>query len=80
MQQMPNLPSSSNDWSDFVSEDMAVVIHDACCAWSRSDEEVENLVLNHVTLGLPKGLLVAVIGEVRYPPAAVQYSFPFSFG
>ncbi|GLT38273.1 hypothetical protein SLA2020_125310 [Shorea laevis] len=64
MQQMPNLPSSSNDWSDFVSEDIAVVIHDACCAWRRSNEEVENLVLNHVTLGLPKGLLVAVIGEV----------------
>ncbi|XVF24656.1 hypothetical protein REPUB_Repub13aG0145900 [Reevesia pubescens] len=49
--------------SDLVSSDMAVVMHDACCAWSSSNED-QNLVLNHVTLSLAKGLLVAVVGEV----------------
>ncbi|XP_017978946.1 PREDICTED: ABC transporter C family member 13 isoform X3 [Theobroma cacao] len=56
-------PIFSNDQSDLVSKDMAVVMHDACCAWSSSNED-QNLVLNHVTLSLPNGLLVAVIGEV----------------
>ncbi|KAK9281952.1 hypothetical protein L1049_004861 [Liquidambar formosana] len=57
-------PSFSNNKFDFNFEDMAVVIHDACCAWSSSDQGEQSLVLNHVTLGLPKGFLVAVIGEV----------------
>ncbi|KAK8352970.1 hypothetical protein V6Z12_A05G127200 [Gossypium hirsutum] len=56
-------PSFSNEKYDLVSNDMVVVMHDASCAWS-SDDEDQNLVLNHVTLSLPKGLLVAVVGEV----------------
>ncbi|KAA3489391.1 ABC transporter C family member 13 isoform X5 [Gossypium australe] len=56
-------PSFSNEKYDLVSNDMVVVMHDASCAWS-SDSEDQNLVLNHVTLSLPKGLLVAVVGEV----------------
>ncbi|MBA0836331.1 hypothetical protein Goarm_008558 [Gossypium armourianum] len=56
-------PSFSNEKYDLVSNDMVVVMHDASCAWS-SDNEDQNLVLNHVTLRLPKGLLVAVVGEV----------------
>ncbi|TYJ33792.1 hypothetical protein E1A91_A05G126500v1 [Gossypium mustelinum] len=56
-------PSFSNEKYDLVSNDMVVVMHDASCAWS-SDNEDQNLVLNHVTLSLPKGLLVAVVGEV----------------
>lgn len=54
----------SNEQSDFVSKDMAVIMHDACCDWSSSDNKQQNLVLNHVTLNLPKGSLVAIIGEV----------------
>ncbi|KAK8584710.1 hypothetical protein V6N13_138661 [Hibiscus sabdariffa] len=53
----------SNEKYDLVSNDMAVVMHDASCTWSSSNED-QNLVLNHVTLSLPKGLLVAVVGEV----------------
>ncbi|XP_070660846.1 ABC transporter C family member 13 isoform X3 [Malus domestica] len=54
----------SNDQSEFTHEDKAVVFHDSCCSWSSSDEEQLNLVLNHVTLAIPKGSFVAVIGEV----------------
>lgn len=39
---------------------------DSCCAWSSSDENDLDLVLKHVTLGIPKGSFVAVIGEVSY--------------
>ncbi|KAL4281559.1 hypothetical protein GQ457_03G042490 [Hibiscus cannabinus] len=53
----------SNEKYDLVSNDMAVVMHDASCTWSSSNED-QNLVLNHVTLSLPKGILVAVVGEV----------------
>lgn len=62
--QLQLISSFSNDQSDFVPEDAAVVLKDACCTWSSNDEDRKNLVLNHVTLSLPKGLLVAVIGEV----------------
>lgn len=56
-------PSScSNNQSCFTVEDMAVVINDACCAWSSNDQS--QLVLDHVTLSFPKGYLVAVVGEV----------------
>ncbi|XVE89152.1 hypothetical protein DITRI_Ditri19aG0127600 [Diplodiscus trichospermus] len=56
-------PIFSNDQSDLLSDDLSIVMHDACCAWSSSNED-QNLVLNHVTLSLPKGCLVAVVGEV----------------
>ncbi|XP_019158537.1 PREDICTED: ABC transporter C family member 13 isoform X2 [Ipomoea nil] len=46
------------------SEDVAIFIHDASCTWSSSDEKQLDLVLDHVTLHIPKGLLVAVVGEV----------------
>ncbi|CAL5444219.1 unnamed protein product [Camellia sinensis] len=53
-------PSScSEDQSD-----MAIVIRDACCTWSTNDEQERDMILHHVTLHLPKGSLVAVIGEV----------------
>ncbi|OMO85696.1 hypothetical protein CCACVL1_10040 [Corchorus capsularis] len=56
-------PLFLHDQSDLVSKDMALVIHEACCAWSSSKED-PNLVLDHITLNIPKGLLVAIIGEV----------------
>ncbi|CAN0919726.1 ABC transporter C family member 13 [Linum grandiflorum] len=45
-------------------KDMAVILCDACCAWSSSDEKPENTVLYHVNLSLPKGTLIVVTGEV----------------
>lgn len=60
-------PSFSNEKCDLVSNDMVVAMHDASCAWSSVNED-QNLVLNHVTLSLPKGLLVVVVGEVQYIP------------
>ncbi|KAJ4718638.1 ABC transporter family protein [Melia azedarach] len=64
-EQAANSPSCfSNDLSDFASKDMAVIIQDATCSWYTGDEKDQNLVLNHISLCLPKGSLVAVIGEV----------------
>ncbi|KAJ4958746.1 hypothetical protein NE237_025857 [Protea cynaroides] len=48
---------------DSIFQRNAVVIRDACCCWSKSDEG-QSSVLNHITLNLPKGSLVVVIGEV----------------
>ncbi|KAF8393024.1 hypothetical protein HHK36_021265 [Tetracentron sinense] len=60
----PSSPSLSKDQADSTFEHMAVAIRDACFVWSNSSEEGQNSVLNHVTLELPKGLFIAVIGEV----------------
>ncbi|XP_021821855.1 ABC transporter C family member 13 isoform X1 [Prunus avium] len=57
-------PYFSTDKSEIFHEDKAVVFDDSCCAWSSSDEKDLDLVLKHVTLGIPKGSFVAVIGEV----------------
>ncbi|EXB55132.1 ABC transporter C family member 13 [Morus notabilis] len=53
-----------NAQSEFCSEEMAVVFHNACCAWSIGDNEERNFILNNGTLGVPKGSFTAVIGEV----------------
>nr|XP_043635452.1 ABC transporter C family member 13 isoform X2 [Erigeron canadensis] len=45
-------------------EEMDIFMKDVCCAWSNSDQEVKKPILNHVNLAIPKGFLVAVIGEV----------------
>ena len=60
------------DQSEFTTEEMAVVFHDACCAWSINDNEEQNFTLNNVTLGLRKGSFTAVIGEVRIVPYTFQ--------
>lgn len=44
--------------------EIAVAIHDASCTWSSYDEKEFDLVLEHVDLYVPKGLMVAIIGEV----------------
>ncbi|XP_031389468.1 ABC transporter C family member 13 isoform X2 [Punica granatum] len=50
--------------SPYSSGNVAVVMEDACCDWSSSKSEELNIIINHITLTLPKGLLVAIIGEV----------------
>ncbi|KAI5660400.1 hypothetical protein M9H77_29193 [Catharanthus roseus] len=52
-------PSCSNNL-----ENMAVTICDACCTWSSSDKKEFDLLLHKITLQVPKGCLVAVVGEV----------------
>ncbi|XXG51840.1 hypothetical protein AAC387_Pa03g0319 [Persea americana] len=59
-------PSSTclfEDQAGSSVEPVAVVMRDACCVWSKKNEE-QATVLNHITLELPKGILVAVVGEV----------------
>ncbi|CAI0420807.1 unnamed protein product [Linum tenue] len=55
---------SPGDGSNIIPKDMAAVMNDACCAWSSSDDKLESTVLNHMNLSLPKGAVIAVIGEV----------------
>ncbi|KZV22614.1 ABC transporter C family member 13-like [Dorcoceras hygrometricum] len=45
-------------------KETAVAAHDASCTWSSNKEKEFNLVLEHVNLVVPKGSMVAVIGEV----------------
>ncbi|KAL3511976.1 hypothetical protein ACH5RR_024693 [Cinchona calisaya] len=58
----PSAQSCSNNQSN--PENMAVLICDACSTWLSSDEKDFSLVLDNVTLPIPKGYLVVVIGEV----------------
>lgn len=70
-------PGLSNEQSAAIFKDKSIVIHDACCAWSCSNEKECNMVLNHVTLELPKGSFVAVIGEVRHALSFSNFFFFF---
>ena len=45
-------------------KDKVVIFRDVKCAWSSESQEVKNLVLHSINLGIPRGFLVAVIGEV----------------
>ncbi|KAI3512724.1 hypothetical protein L1887_20043 [Cichorium endivia] len=56
--------NSSSSCSNFTDENMDIVMKDVCSSWSSNDSEVKELILNHVNLDIPKGSLVAVIGEV----------------
>ncbi|XP_071734179.1 LOW QUALITY PROTEIN: ABC transporter C family member 13-like [Rutidosis leptorrhynchoides] len=56
-----NEPTTSYSSS---SKEMDIVIKDACFAWANIDQEVKEPILNRVNLAIPKGSLVAVIGEV----------------
>ncbi|KAK1557413.1 hypothetical protein Q3G72_024236 [Acer saccharum] len=65
MEQTANSSSHfSNIQPNFTSEEMTVIMHDASCTWSSNEQEERNLVLDRVSLSLPKGLLIAIIGEV----------------
>ncbi|XP_020887120.1 ABC transporter C family member 13 isoform X3 [Arabidopsis lyrata subsp. lyrata] len=50
--------------SGLTSEDLAVFVEDASSTWSSNLEEDYNLTIKHVSLRVPKGSFVAVIGEV----------------
>ncbi|KAF9613747.1 hypothetical protein IFM89_010477 [Coptis chinensis] len=59
-------PLSSPYVSEFLAESvqhMAVVARDISSSWSTSIKE-QSSVLHHITLDLPKGFLITVIGEV----------------
>lgn len=53
--------SSSSSWEQ---SSMAVFVNDAYASWSSSDDLDNGLILKHITVQIPKGSLVAVIGEV----------------
>lgn len=50
--------------SGLISEDVAVFVEAASCIWSSNVEEGHNLTIKNVSLKVPKGSFVAVIGEV----------------
>ncbi|KAI4355833.1 hypothetical protein L6164_004569 [Bauhinia variegata] len=55
-------------------QDLSIIAQDACCTWSSSGEKELSIVLNHVTLHLPKGSFVAVIGEIGSGKSSLIYS------
>lgn len=57
--------SPSNFSTESTSNDMVVGLHDATCSWSSSDEEEHSLVLDHVSLSVPKGSFITIVGEVE---------------
>ncbi|CAH2078696.1 unnamed protein product [Thlaspi arvense] len=50
--------------SGLISEDLAVFVENASCIWSSNVGEEHNLTIKHVSLRVPKGSFVAIIGEV----------------
>nr|QGP74118.1 ABCC transporter [Sedum alfredii] len=63
---MGNEDSNASISTQLLSEcyENAVEIHGACCSWSIDGGKEEIVALDNVTLGIPKGSLVAIIGEV----------------
>ncbi|GMH15889.1 hypothetical protein Nepgr_017730 [Nepenthes gracilis] len=60
-----HLPQSwSSVPSDLPLEDKAVVVHQACFSWSANCNGEQNFRLDDVSLSLPKGSFVVVVGEV----------------
>ncbi|KAF6172831.1 hypothetical protein GIB67_034683 [Kingdonia uniflora] len=59
---------------DDSSQHMAVVLRDVSCNWSHCNENKQSSMLNHINLDLPKGFLVAVIGEVGSGKSALLNS------
>ncbi|KAL4559871.1 hypothetical protein LXL04_032017 [Taraxacum kok-saghyz] len=57
----PHTDDSSSSFLKFTDENLDVFLKDVCSSWSSNVEEV---ILDHVNLSIPKGSLVAVIGEV----------------
>ncbi|KAJ4899955.1 multidrug resistance-associated protein 11 [Raphanus sativus] len=54
---------SSTD-SGLIPEDLSVFVEDASCVWSSNVDEEHSLTIKHLSLKVPKGSFVAVIGEV----------------
>ncbi|XP_047341674.1 ABC transporter C family member 13 [Impatiens glandulifera] len=63
-QQMEHYGNSSTFSSKDELGSMAVDIHGACGSWSSIEEKGGSGFFNHLTLAIPKGSLVTVIGEV----------------
>lgn len=57
-------PCPSEGQTVIDADQMAIFFQDASCVWSSSNKEECCTVLSRITMNLPKGLLVAIIGEV----------------
>nr|GEY32057.1 ABC transporter C family member 13 [Tanacetum cinerariifolium] len=60
----PRHGETQNSPFNSSGEEMDIIMKDATYAWSSSDQEVKVPILDRVNLAIPKGSLVAVIGEV----------------
>ncbi|CAA7408092.1 unnamed protein product [Spirodela intermedia] len=69
-----SLPISNVEGNGADLRHMDVIFQDAECVWSSSNQEAQNVVLNCVNLRIPRGFLVAVIGEVGSGKSAMLNS------
>lgn len=59
--------------------EMAVVFSEADCVWSSSKDIERDIFLKKISLDLPKGFFIVVIGEVIFPKCFFFAFFFFIF-
>uniref|UniRef100_A0ACD6AEE6 Uncharacterized protein n=1 Tax=Avena sativa TaxID=4498 RepID=A0ACD6AEE6_AVESA len=50
--------------TETIYDPTAVIVRNVCCSWSSSSTVEPSIILRDISLQLPKGLLVAIVGEV----------------
>ncbi|KAM0918419.1 hypothetical protein ACQ4PT_008963 [Festuca glaucescens] len=50
--------------TETIYDPTAVVVRNVCCSWSNSSTAEPNIILRDISLQLPKGLFIAIVGEV----------------
>jgi len=77
---IPDPPSClSKDQIAADCDPRAIVFQDTCCVWASSNEEEYRMILSRITLNLPRGLLIAIIGEVIIFNLFTKSSFTIKF-
>jgi ATP-binding cassette subfamily C (CFTR/MRP) protein 10 len=52
--------------TETIYDPTAVVVRNVCCSWSHSSTAEPNIILRDISLQLPKGLFIAIVGEVIF--------------
>ncbi|KAM0893839.1 hypothetical protein ACQ4PT_024870 [Festuca glaucescens] len=50
--------------NETIYDSTAVAVRNLCCSWSNSSTAEPNIILRDICLQLPKGLFIAIVGEV----------------
>jgi ATP-binding cassette subfamily C (CFTR/MRP) protein 10 len=52
--------------TETIYDPTAVIVRNICCSWSSSSTVEPSIILRDISLQLPKGLLIAIVGEVIF--------------